>query len=103
MNNAIETYARNRCTVELCYDTDAEDPREWAGENEPEYRAEIEASQDYRDWLNGEVYGYVVTDKYGRLVESVWGFYGFDYVQAEANAVADAYTTPAPKAGTVHA
>lgn len=44
-------------------------------------RAEVEAlDQLYR----GDVYGYVIEDKDGNHVDSLWGMYGFDYAKEEA-------------------
>ena len=80
-------------------------------DNFPDYARRYEmARQDletYSEWANGEVYGYTLTDADGNEVDSLWGMYGFDYCQAEANAAADAYTPPrsltAKPAGAYHA
>lgn len=34
--------------------------------------------EEYSQYLSGEIYGYVIEDKTGRLVDSCWGFYGSD-------------------------
>ncbi len=44
-------------------------------------RAEVE---EYDAYLTGEVYGYRVLDSQGGECDSCWGFYGWDYVLAEA-------------------
>lgn len=37
----------------------------------------------YNQWVNGEVYGYVIT-KDGEEVDSCWGYYGYDHCEDEA-------------------
>ena len=37
--------------------------------------AEVET---YNDYLNGEIYGYVLKDKEGEEIDSCFGFYGYD-------------------------
>lgn len=44
-------------------------------------RQEIET---YDQYLQGDVYGYILDDKDGEHVESCWGFFGYDYVKKEA-------------------
>ena len=41
----------------------------------------------YSEWLNGECYGYVITDSEGMEVESCYGFIGSEYVQEYATTV----------------
>jgi hypothetical protein len=36
------------------------------------------------DYCNGEVYGYIVKDNDGEVLDSVWGFYGREYCEEEA-------------------
>lgn len=47
-------------------------------------KAEIE---EYSNYLNGEVYGYVLTDSDGEEIDSCWGYYGSDL---EENGLLDA-------------
>lgn len=49
--------------------------------------AEVET---YSQYANGEVYGYVLQDENGETLDSLWGMYGFEYVQEEARAAAKA-------------
>lgn len=35
----------------------------------------------YSQYLNGEVYGYVISDENGETVDSCWGFIGYDFVK----------------------
>ena len=42
--------------------------------------------ETYNAWANGNVYGFVITDKEGNEVDSCWGFYGDD---ADENGLAD--------------
>jgi hypothetical protein len=68
-----------------CRASDAED--EWAGD--PHFRAnalrvlsvEVKAFDQY---LRGDVYGYVIEDKDGDVVDSCWGFYGIECAEEEA-------------------
>jgi hypothetical protein len=57
---------------------------------------EIEANfADYAAYIEGDVYGYIITNpKDGEIIDSCSGFYGYDYVESEANAIADAYVWP---------
>jgi len=43
--------------------------------------AEIKELDQY---LTGDAWGYTITDKEGDVVESCWGFYGYDYCKEEA-------------------
>lgn len=50
--------------------------------------AALEAElRTWQQWAQGDVYGYVVKDPAGAVVESVWGFYGLDDVTGEARSV----------------
>jgi hypothetical protein len=48
-------------------------------------QAEIETWIDY---CNGDVYGYIVKDNDGEVLDSVWGFYGEEYCEEEAKSSA---------------
>lgn len=66
---------------------------EWTGSDEQRQQALKLIAGDvetYGQYVNGEVYGYTVTDPAdGEVVDSCWGFYGWDYVVAEATAAAE--------------
>jgi len=53
-------------------------------------KSEIEI---YSQWANGEVYGFTVTDKHGKHIDSCFGFYGSDdsYMMEEAKGSIDYY------------
>ena len=38
----------------------------------------------YDQYLTGDVWGYVIEDEEGEMVDSCWGFYGLHYARAEA-------------------
>ena len=40
-------------------------------------------------WLNGDVWGYTITDDQGTTLDSCWSMYGRDYCQSEANAAVE--------------
>ena len=46
-------------------------------------RAEV---NEYDQFLRGDVWGYTITDRHGDIVDSCWGFYGYDYCEQEAQA-----------------
>lgn len=49
--------------------------------------------ESLRQYVEGEVYGYVV-ERNGETIESCWGFYGdTDYVMSEAESIAEALVT----------
>lgn len=49
--------------------------------------------ESWNNWVQGNVYGYVVRDQRGDVLESVWGFYpdgdGLDYLRAEVKSAAE--------------
>jgi len=47
--------------------------------------------ETYDQYLTGDVYGFSITDTDGELLESVWGYYGTEDCQAEAESIADCY------------
>jgi hypothetical protein len=48
----------------------------------------------FAQYLEGDVYGIVITDPDGEVVESCWGFYGFDYAKEEAASMLQGYNRP---------
>lgn len=62
--------------------------RKDAGWVNPDLRKIAESVlQEWTHYIDGEVYGYIITDKEGNDVESCWGFIGdIDYCKAEAEA-----------------
>lgn len=48
----------------------------------------------YAQYLEGDVWGFNITNKYGEDVDSCWGFYGTESAEEEANSVADSYKQP---------
>lgn len=53
-------------TIEIHYDTDAEDPRIWF---------DFWDDEQVQHWIDGEVYGFVVKDEWGEFIDSCWGYY----------------------------
>jgi len=45
--------------------------------------------ETFNQYLEGDVWGYVITDPEGEEVESCWGFYGFEYCKEEATSLAE--------------
>lgn len=51
----------------------------------------------FAQYLEGEIYGYVIEDPEGNFVDSCWGFYGREYCETEAKAaLADALQSWTP-------
>jgi hypothetical protein len=48
----------------------------------------------FATYLEGQVYGIVITDPDGEEVDSCWGFYGFDYAKEEAEHMLKNYNRP---------
>jgi hypothetical protein len=51
------------------------------------YRARQCAKGEITEWLayaNGEVYGWIVKDNDGNTLDSVWGYYGYEFAEQEA-------------------
>ncbi len=44
-------------------------------------RQEVET---YDQYLTGDVWGYTIADRHGDIIDSCWGFYGYDYCKQEA-------------------
>lgn len=77
-------------------------PQTWADtQGEPAYTGSEEDQEQarnlitsdvevYGQYLNGEVYGYTITDTDGEVMDSLWGMYGYEYAENEARAAAKA-------------
>lgn len=52
---------------------------------EAQLRAEV---SEYDSYLRGDVYGYEVVNDEGLVLDSCWGFYGYDYALEEAKRAA---------------
>jgi hypothetical protein len=65
----------------------------WTGSEEDLMRAGNMAKaevEEYAQYVNGEVFGFIVKSPTGEIVESCWGFYSIDDAMAEAVAEAEA-------------
>ena len=40
----------------------------------------------YDQYLTGDVWGYIIEDDSGEVLDSCWGFFGHDYCEEEAKA-----------------
>ena len=69
---------------------------EWTGSDDQLATAAALMKGDvatYGQYLNGEVYGYVIIDPVdGEVVASLWGMYGYEYAEQEAADAANALT-----------
>ena len=45
--------------------------------------------KEYSQYLEGDIWGFVINDPHGAQLDSCWGFYGFDCCVTEARANAD--------------
>lgn len=72
--------------------------KEWSGTDE-EIRQKafkyLEGEvKEYDQYLSGDVYGYVVKDKFtDDVLDSCWGFYGYDYCEQEAKECCEYWKT----------
>ncbi len=67
--------------TELCGESAEYHSEAWALEA---LRGEL---AQWRQYLEGDVYGYVVTDERGEHLDSCWGFYGFEYAVEEGRSM----------------
>jgi len=55
----------------------------------------------YDQYLTGDVYGFVIEDQDGDVIDSCWGFYGEEYAREEVQSIVDWHTenelTPQPQ------
>lgn len=66
---------------------------EWTGSEEQIQRAHDLIRSDvaeYAQYLEGDVYGYVIEDAEGEHRDSLWGLFGYDYAVEEARGAAEA-------------
>lgn len=52
--------------------------------------------KEFNSYLEGDVWGYAIEDECGEILDSCWGFYGYQYFEEEAE-TAFAYTIKAEK------
>lgn len=55
---------------------------------DPEACLEAELTE-FRQYLEGDVYGYVIEDSKGEHVDSCWGFYGIEHCRTQAKEIAE--------------
>lgn len=80
---AFDSHGWDWGTVGFIYVTKEQIDKEWNGDRDKaeEYlRGEV---AEYDQYLTGDVWGYVVEDEEGNLLDSCWGFYGYEYAQQE--------------------
>lgn len=68
---------------------------EWTGSDEQVTQAELLIGSDveeYSRWLNGECYGYTVTDFDGEEVGACWGYIGYEFAGQCAREAAESLT-----------
>jgi len=47
--------------------------------------------ETYNQYLGGDVWGYIIEDSAGDVIDSCWGFHGFDYCKSEAMHILSGY------------
>jgi hypothetical protein len=80
----------------VIYATREEIAEEWGGDKDKAAEYLRGRLATYTQWMEGDVYGYVVSDEAGNHLDSCWGFYGFDYAVAEAREAAEYHAPPKP-------
>jgi len=53
--------------------------------------------ETYDAFLTGDIYGFIITDNEDEEVDSCWGFYGYEYCQAEGERMRDYFITEEEK------
>jgi len=78
----------------------------WTGseaDREQAYRLITGDVETYGQYVNGEVYGYTITDPIdGEEVEACWGIYGYSEAEDEAKQVAESLTHEPKCTGTLN-
>lgn len=76
------------------YCTKEQAQKEWGDDYEENalrvLRGQVETFDQY---LRGDVYGYIITDKDGDEVDSCWGFYGIECAEEEARSALNYWAT----------
>lgn len=72
--------------------------KEWAGDKEDARKYLLAELETYNAYLDGDVYGYEVTDCDGNVVDSLYGLYGLSYAREEAEAALEFYVKRADAA-----
>jgi hypothetical protein len=63
---------------------------DWTAETVAKASKQLENEvETYSQFVNGEVYGFIIEDKDGEYVDSCWGFFGYDFCLEEAKQAAD--------------
>ena len=75
--------------TELCTDKPEYHERTWI---EQALRGELE---QWKQYAENDVYGYVIENESGEHVDSCWGFYGFEYAKEQAAEALDTAVTDA--------
>lgn len=90
--------------VGFIYCTQEDIDKGWDGDKEAAERCLRAEVETYDQYLTGDVYGFTITNpKTGEELDSCWGFYGLEYVQEEANSIADNFVHPHEAAYAKHA
>ena len=80
MDRPVEVIEVESAKALLYYDTDAEDPRK---------AFDFYSEAEVQAWEAGEVFGWTILDRTGEVVDSCWGFYGYEFAEEEAKRAAE--------------
>lgn len=72
--------------------------KEWGGDKAKARDYLLGEVDEYDSYLTGSVYGYVVLDDAGEVLDSCWGFYGDDAIEDEVERVTGCYRQKFQKA-----
>lgn len=80
----------------IIYCTPEEIDAEWSSSRDDAERYLLGRIEETNQYLQGDVYGFVISDEAGNHLDSCWGFYGYDYAVSEAKGAAEANPAPTP-------
>lgn len=62
---------------------------EYSGNITTATRVLVGEVEEFSNYLNGDIYGYIIKDENGDIIDSCWGINGYDYCMSEAKMVVD--------------
>jgi len=75
--------------IGIIYMTEDEVKKEYNGDIDRAIKGLKSSVEYYDQYLTGDVWGYTIEDKEGNVLDSCWGFYGYQYCEIEAKSSAE--------------
>jgi hypothetical protein len=70
--------------IGFIYCTQKQINHEWNGDRDAARKYLFGEVSTYDQYLTGDIWGFVVKDEHEEIVDSCWGFYGYEYCVSEA-------------------